>query len=83
MFGVNANNVVFQCTGITELNPSGSGFRVVTRFGSFVTTGLNGQYLLVRGAIFESLQGIYIKCYGPKSVRIRLCCRNSFHKQAL
>ena len=46
---------MYRRTGISELSPMGSGWEVVTPYGSHVTTGMNGQYLLVNGAIFESL----------------------------
>lgn len=58
VYGINKNNVVYRRIGVTELTPMGSGWEVVTQYGSHVTTGLNGQYLLVNGAIFESLKGI-------------------------
>lgn len=58
VYGINKDNVVYRRTGITELAPMGSGWEIVTQYGSHVTTGLNDQYLLVNGAIFESLKGI-------------------------
>jgi hypothetical protein len=36
----------------------GSGWEQVTHYGNHVTTGVNGQYLLINGAIMESDKGI-------------------------
>ena len=58
--GVNSNNVVYRRTGITELNPKGSNWEVFLNYASFVTTGLNGQYVLINRNIFESVQGTKI-----------------------
>ena len=60
VYGINKNNVVYRRIGITELAPMGSGWEIATQYGSHVTTGLHGQYLLVNGAIFESLEGILL-----------------------
>ena len=60
MIGVNSNNVVYRRTGITALNPKGSSWEVALNYASFITTGLNGQYVLINGYIFESVQGTKI-----------------------
>ena len=78
MYGINKDNVVYRRTGITELAPMGSGWKIVTQYGSHVTTGLNDQYLLVNGAIFESLKGIsqsnYIHILAESSLVQELSC---------
>lgn len=54
VYGINSAGNVYRRTGITELNPTGSDWEKTLQYGSFITTGLNGQYLLINGQIFHS-----------------------------
>ena len=58
VYGINRDNRVYRRTGITEFSPMGSGWEQVTQYANHVTTGVNGQYLLINGAIMESDKGI-------------------------
>ena len=51
VYGVNSAGNVYRRTGITELRPMGSGWQKIQENGSYATTGLKGQYLLVNGLV--------------------------------
>ena len=54
VYGINSAGQVWRRTGISELRPMGSGWQKILEYGSHITTGLNGQYLLVNGQIHYS-----------------------------
>ena len=54
VYGINSARQVFRRTGISELRPMGSNWQKILGYGSHITTGLNGQYLLVDGQIHYS-----------------------------
>ena len=51
VYGISPTGQVYRRTGITASRPMGSGWQKVKGYGSHITTGLNGQYLLVNGQI--------------------------------
>ena len=51
VYGTDSVGNIYRRSSITELRPMGSGWQIIQENGSHVTTGLNGQYLLVNGQI--------------------------------
>ena len=49
VYGINSAGQVLRRTGISKSSPTGSGWKKVHKNGSHITTGLNGQYLVVKG----------------------------------
>ena len=54
VYGINSSGKVYQRTGISRSKPKGSDWKKIQNFASHVTTGLNGQYILVNGKIHQT-----------------------------
>jgi hypothetical protein len=61
VYGISSTGQVLRRTGITNSGRTGNGWQMMQQNGSHITTGLNGQYLLVSdGQIHYSPSGGYI-----------------------
>ena len=54
VYGVDDHGNVYHRVGVTAATPVGYSWNKISKSASHVSTGNNGQYLLVNGVIFKS-----------------------------
>ena len=63
VYGINSVGNVYRRIGITNSKTTGTGWEKIRQYGSHITTGLNGQYLLVNGRIIQLNAGKFMNFY--------------------
>lgn len=52
VFGMGLDDVVYRRIGVNITSPTGTGWESTDDYATHITTGLNGQYKLVKGDVF-------------------------------